>query len=455
VLGVVGIGLLVYLIQNPAVDRQIYTRLEQLADDITQLDVFNQKNFERSLIFFERFSERQNIRVLILSPDAEVIFDSAGEGKIRIRSQIFRWIRSRKATIPDQDNMPWLVVWRSLNENNDLGYFMLGVPRPSRVSRLFSGRLQEVFREDLLPPLMRAGAAAIFLALILAYLISRWITTPLSTISRAADKVASGIHSRVPVQGPEEVQVLAEAFNTMTDRVKASQESQKEFIANVSHELKTPLTSIRGFAQAISDGTAGDPDDLSKAAEVIRTEAGRMHRLVLDLLDLARFDAGILEMDWSQVNIGALLRHVVDKFSLQAAEKEIVLVFEQMSLSDVMGDEDRLIQVFTNLVDNALKHTSEGGKITISAFQNGSEINVWVKDSGRGIPGGEIDRIFERFYQVDKSRSGGQNRGTGLGLPIAREIVRTHGGEIEVESQPGQGTTFMVKIPVDFLSDKT
>jgi len=219
-------------------------------------------------------------------------------------------------------------------------------------------------------------------------------------------------------------------------------------MANVSHDLRTPLTSIQGFSQAIAEGVASDPEAAQHAALVIHDEAGRLHRMVESLLDIARIEAGQLDMLRHTVQLGDVLRVVAESLSVKAREKGVGLAVDVPgALPRIAGDGDRLAQVFTNLIDNALRHTPSGGLVTLSAAPDtGGAIVVTVRDTGEGIPPGDLSRVFERFYQVDKSRQG-RRTGTGLGLSIARQIVEAHGGTIDAASTVGQGTTFTVRLP--------
>ncbi len=232
-------------------------------------------------------------------------------------------------------------------------------------------------------------------------------------------------------------------------RTQASQKSQRDFVANVSHELKTPLTSVQGFAQAILDGTADTEQTRQQAAQVIFNESGRMHRMVLDLLDLARLDAGTADITMSPVNVPALLNAIREKFIPQSQKAGVVVkVNVSANLPSAFGDGDRLAQVFTNLVDNALKFTPEGGAILLSASDENGEMHISVTDTGAGIPAESQAHIFDRFYQADPSRKGGEKHGAGLGLAIAHDIVQAHGGKINVRSRLGEGTSFDVFLPL-------
>jgi signal transduction histidine kinase len=216
--------------------------------------------------------------------------------------------------------------------------------------------------------------------------------------------------------------------------------------------MKTPLTSIQGFAQAILDDTAGTPEARKQAAQIIYAESTRMHRMSLDLLELARLEAGTADLNMSPVDIGALLRGVVEKFLPQAQKASVAL---RVNISDdlpfITADGDRLAQVFTNLVDNALKFTPASGRVTLSAKKAGAEVELSVADTGIGVASEALPRLFERFYQADSSRAGGEGHSAGLGLAIVKEIIQAHGGKIGVRSQVGHGTIFTIQLP---LTDK-
>jgi two-component system sensor histidine kinase ResE len=296
---------------------------------------------------------------------------------------------------------------------------------------------------------VQGGGIALLLSLILAFGVARWVGDPLQRLVAASQHEPVAETKPVSERGPREVRELTRAFNDMIARVRDSQTSQRNFVANVSHELKTPLTSVQGFAQAIIDGTASTPAAQKQAAEVIYNESGRMHRMVLDLLDLARLDAGTADITMASVNMRVLLDSILEKFSLQAQNGEIDLVLDAPpDLPTLIGDGDRLAQVFTNLVDNALRHTPRGGKVTLKVQSTQTEMEIYVADTGSGISSEAIPHIFERFYQADQSRSGGKKHGAGLGLAIVQEIVAAHSGRITIRSQEGLGTTFTVHLPL-------
>jgi two-component system sensor histidine kinase ResE len=214
-------------------------------------------------------------------------------------------------------------------------------------------------------------------------------------------------------------------------------------VADVSHQLKSPLTSIHGFAQALLDGTASDATARQRAATIISDESKRMKRQVDELLELARMQAGQLKMEREKVNINELLEHCREVFEVQAEEKQIKVKIYAELLLPCSGDFDRLEQAFSNILDNAIKNSPEGDEIKIIGRNvDNRVVEVRVLDNGTGIPPEQLLHLFERFYQ-----SGGVRSGYGLGLAIAKEIVTTHGGTIEAKSEPGEGAEFIIRLP--------
>jgi signal transduction histidine kinase len=318
------------------------------------------------------------------------------------------------------------------------------VPRPS-LRQVFA-----FFGQTFFVPLVEAGLIGLALAAGLAVLIAGSVARPLGRMSRAARRIAGGDYrQRVAVEGPKEVRALAVSFNEMAGQVAAAQQAQRDFLANVSHDLRTPLTSIQGFSQAIAEGVASDPASAQRAAQIIQDETARLHRMVESLLDLARIEAGRLDMTQRAVALSDLLRGVGDSLSPKARDKGVALDLDiPPHLPRLAGDGDRLAQVFTNLIDNAIKHTPEGGRIVLRAEGEANGIAITIQDTGEGIPAPDLPRIFERFYQVDKSRQNDRRSGMGLGLAITRQIVEAHGGTIRVASKVGEGAIFTVWLPL-------
>ncbi len=302
--------------------------------------------------------------------------------------------------------------------------------------------------DELIQPVFRAGWVALLMALLFAYLMSRWIARPLFNMAKAVRGMAEGQKTEVELEGPNEVQELGHAFNEMSQQVTSSQKSQRDFVANVSHELKTPLTSIQGFAQAVLDGTAASQEAVENSAQIIYDESGRMHRLVVDLLDLAKFDAGTATIQLDSIDLRLMLESILEKLTPQADQAMVELRSEIGIMPKFIGDGDRLAQVFMNLIDNAIKHTPIGGEVKLRAEKIEDHLRISVIDTGEGIPPDEVNRIFERFYQIDKARTRDEERGVGLGLAIAEQIVKGHGGKMMVISEVSKGSRFIVDLPI-------
>jgi len=414
---------------------------------------------EAALALLDDEAASRDVRILLVSAGGVIRYDSAGaltRGVAVAGVNFAPLITPRRATItavfegafaaPDEGE--WIFVaqpLRGLGGMHGQGqtYLMVAAPKPRHTLR----ELFNAFGASFFRPMLQAGAIGFIIALALAVLMADSIARPLGAISRAARRIAGGDYGqRVPVKGPGEVADLALAFNQMAARVAASQQTQRDFLANVSHDLRTPLTSIQGFSQAIAEGVTSDPASAARAAQIIHDEAGRLNRMVASLLELARIEGGEARRD--PLDLGELLRGAVERLGGPAGERGLTLTLDAArDLPRVGGDGDRLAQVFTNLLDNAIEHTPAGGAITVTARAADGGVRVAVRDTGEGIPAADLPRVFERFYQVDKSRQRGRRAGMGLGLAICQQIVEAHGGTLRLESEEGRGTTATVWLP--------
>ena len=230
-------------------------------------------------------------------------------------------------------------------------------------------------------------------------------------------------------------------------QLRRLERARRDFVANVSHELKTPLTAIQGFAETLLGGALEDAENGRRFLEIIRNHAARLGRVTDDLLKLSQAEAGKLELEFRAVTVEEVIETCVETTRLKIADKDIALTVDcPPGLPCVMGDTRRLQEVLQNLLDNAVQYTPPGGRIAVQATAGDRQIAITVADTGIGIPKAEQERIFERFYRVDAARSR-EAGGTGLGLSIARHLVEAHGGRIEIESDVGRGSTFKVVLP--------
>ncbi|MFL5733378.1 MAG: sensor histidine kinase [Chloroflexia bacterium] len=309
--------------------------------------------------------------------------------------------------------------------------------------------LADFIRGDLRDYLGPAGLIALLVSLAVAVALARSISRPIARLSDGTAALARGDYNlRVPVVGQDELAELTKSFNQMAAEVGQAHQMERDFVANVSHDLKTPLTSIQGFSQAMLDGAITEEVGYKQAASIINTEAQRMGRLVNELVGLSRLQNGLQALDLQVTDLHPLLSQLVMAMEPQANDAQVTLSMvagTQPALT--MADGDRLKQAFANLIDNAMKHTPPGGRVAVSLGVIPSGVEVRVVDSGGGIPPEDVQRVMERFYQVDKSRSAGDGKSAGLGLAIAREIVRAHHGEISIASALQAGTTVRVVLP--------
>lgn len=428
-------------------------------------------------------AEEKSVRILILQNLDCIVWDSNGTTTERLNGPVTRQdflVTSRRTPriesqifngqFTDNDGSQWLYTAQPFQvlgaftqriqqenqqrvgfcgeQNGNLSFsLVVAEPFPDQTIRTV---LQDYSGSGLIWALIQAMLIGMFFAFIASILIMRWVSRPLREVIQAASNLAEGDYStRVPVSGPTEVQVVGTAFNEMAERVELTQQAQHDFLANVSHDLRTPLTSIQGFAQAIYEGVA-DEDASQRAAKIIHSEAGRLTRMVNELLDLAKIQAGRMDMMRQSIELDQILVTIGESLSIKANQKNIDLQVHIPNLPRIAGDGDRLAQVFTNLIDNAIKHTPNGGRVLVRAeLDNKGGILTRVEDTGEGIPKEDLPRIFERFYQVDKSRA--KRVGTGLGLAIVQEIVRGHAGYIWAESEFGQGARFNVWLPQPYI----
>jgi signal transduction histidine kinase len=290
-----------------------------------------------------------------------------------------------------------------------------------------------------------ALATALALALVATAVIALRITRSLRRLSAATAAVAAGsFREPIAMAGRDEVAVLAGSFNTMADRLRQHDELKEEFFATLSHELRSPITSVREAANLLADGVPGPlaPKQL-RLVEIIRRSTDRLLRLVNQILDASRLRAGLLPLERAPVDLWHLVTRVVDELRPRADEAGVVLERERVGTrSTVMGDEDRLVQVVVNLLANALRFTPAGGRVTARVVDAADECEIQIEDTGVGIPAAELPHIFEAYRQAHLGKGG-----TGLGLAIVRGLVQAHGGRVTAESQPGKGSRFTVLLP--------
>lgn len=321
------------------------------------------------------------------------------------------------------------------------------VVQPS-ASRGFLGRFSATlgFLQSVWWQFLLAGAIAAIIALLLARWLARGMTQPLRDMASAAKRLEVGDYAiRVRTDRRDEVGQLAAAFNRMSGELEQVERSRRDLVANVSHELKTPIAAISAHLENLMDGVERpDPETL----QVMLAQTDRLARLVDQLLDLSKLESGEMPLDRTDVEVERLIEQVLSEIEVASAGKHVrVARTIPADLPAIEADAERVHQVLYNLVDNAVRFTPEGGAVTVSAHRHDGSVEITVADTGVGIEQEHLPRLFERFYRADPARSRGDG-GTGIGLAIARSVVEAHGGHIRAESFPGRGSTFIFDLPV-------
>lgn len=293
--------------------------------------------------------------------------------------------------------------------------------------------------------LIYGALAATGIALLLGTVLSRSLTSPIRELTQATHAVSQGdLSQQVPVRSNDELGELAQAFNKMSNELSRSVNARKQMTADIAHELRTPLSLILGHAEAVHDGVL---PPTRENFEIIREEATRLEHLVNDLRILSLADAGELTITPQTIEPERLLQEVASLYQVQIQRKNIMLDLDIASpLPTIEVDPGRMTQVLTNILDNALRHTPEGGEITLSAKEVNGQVELAVQDSGPGLKAEDLERIFNRFYRTDTSRQR-EDGGSGLGLAIAKSLVQAHGGQVSAVSEEGKGLKVIVMLP--------
>jgi heavy metal sensor kinase len=440
-------GVLVYSL----LARGLYQRLDRVLLD--QLQLLEQERQDPRMVR-NRHARLAHI-IYELKEHANVlciVYDSTGAVYERTKQLDAASVPPFPTSIPEQTRsedvtLPLIGRQRSLVSTLTIG--------DDQYTVVLMTELEELDRRlaQLLTVLCMAGPAALIVAGGLGYVMARKAMAPLEQLDRQTGEItANRLNRRLPVANPgDELGRLAQTINAMIARLERSFAEIRRFTADASHELRTPLTVIRTEAELALD----KPLTLAECQQLLGSileECERLTRMTDQLLALAREDAAVSGSLPDRVDLRALVNVVVETMRPVAETKGLCLRASGNGTLTVRGDEARLRQVFYNLLDNAIKYTPEGGVIEVDSACRGGAAIVTLRDSGIGISQEHLPHVFERFYRVDKARSRAEG-GTGLGLSIARSIVAAHGGEVQLESKPGQGTTCTVTLPMEALSD--
>jgi signal transduction histidine kinase len=368
-------------------------------------------------------------RLLLLDRKRRVVWDSGGPGTVGqiISIQAAKRVANVAEAQPDLAGQQFLAAAVAIPPARDpLGAAYLVVARPlASVTAAAAGQLA--------PLLLIAGGAALLVAILLVVLVGRSLTRPLARLAAAAEDVAAGNYSRrVGISGRDEIGMLGAAFDRMAEAVERARKVQRDFLANLSHELKTPLTSLIGFSQALVDGSLKSEAERTRAAAIVHEESERVLRMAQELLDLARVEAGSISIHIMAVDLGGQLQQELEIVRPRADGRELALTLDvPPDIPPVAADPERLHQILDNLLDNAVKYAPEGSTIRAIARLDGGAIETVVSNPA-GLHRPDVDRMFDRFYRADPSRSAAAG-GVGLGLAISRELATAMKGRLWAE----------------------
>ncbi|MGN1059269.1 MAG: sensor histidine kinase [Clostridia bacterium] len=440
VMGVLIYGLLGDYLTQRKEDDLTYVA-ESLAEFTVKLALRNpnytKDNYQMNI---DALSLSSDTFIAVLNTDGEVIAATSDHGSVSIRQEFYSDVMKGQrvryiGTLGGVFNAPTLTVGIPIqfNGNSVFGGIFVSLPVPE-IHQLRSGVLQ-IF---LFPAML-----VLAVMLVIIYTMSVRITKPLKTLNNAAKAIADGhFEKRVHLNESNEIGELGDSFNQMADSIQQLENMRRSFVANVSHDLRTPMTTITGFVEGILDGTI-PPEKQKQYLTIVLDETKRLSRLVTDLLDISKMEQGSFTLDIREFDINEMIRLSVIKLEKRFTEKNIHLTVNfQAESQRVLADKDSIQRVLTNLMDNAIKFTGENGFIDIrTGLTDRNKVFVTIQNSGIGIDSEDLKHVFDRFYKTDKSRSLDKN-GTGLGLYIVKNIIKSHGETVWAESEPDEFTRF-------------
>ncbi len=392
--------------------------------------------------FIANKSTEYNCRILVVDASGFVVMDSSDS--------------AINTTLMNSTVLSALNNRESAEKYEEVPVMMVSVPILSKDNKAVSGAvvlsssINEVFEpiEDLKAQVNLLSLLIALLAGLMSFATSSFITKPLKTLMKFVQKITNGqLDQRVNVMGKDEIAELGNAFNHMAEQLQRLEQSRQEFVSNVSHELKTPLSSIKVLTESLIFQEDVPVEMYQEFFEDINSEVDRLNSIISDLLTLVRLDQREIPINVTEVNLNEMIQNLLKRLAPLAHKKNIDLIYE--SHREVIAEIDivKLSLALTNLVENAIKYTPDGGNVTILLQGDLQDAFITVKDTGIGIAKEEQSKIFERFYRTDKTRNR-ETGGTGLGLAITYKTIVMHNGSIVVESEEGKGSTFSVQLPL-------
>ena len=418
-----------------------------LSNQIVRSNYFQGENKEIVHTDMNQSASVYNGRILIIDSDYNVVKDtySTMDGMISISQETIQAMGGESVkNYNKEDGMLELAVPIETEDKSEI----LGVI-------LFYSSTQDIQRicDSIGRSYNGITTALVGLCILLSLVIANLFTKPLKRVSNSIDRMAEGhFDEEIHLRGFSEIKTISDSFNTMLKKMQKVENSRQEFVSNVSHELKTPITSIKVLADSLNMQENVPNEVYREFMQDIVAEIDRENQIINDLLALVKMDKAVAELNISQVNVNDMLEMILKRLRPIAAKRNIELVFESFRPVTAECDEVKINLAFTNLVENGIKYNVAGGWVKVSLDADHKYFCVKVTDSGIGIPREYQDQIFERFYRVDKARSR-ETGGTGLGLAITKNIILMHDGAIKVVSKEDEGSTFVVRVPLKYIRE--
>lgn len=424
---------------------EISTQCAILCNQIIKENYLNDSSSQSVNSKLELLSNVYDGRILLVDRDYRIIKDTYGvdEGKTLISSMVIKCFKGEEAS---RYNNKTQKIEMAIPVKSPEVKQLQGAMLISFSSNEIAENIQELEQKSIL-----ITGIIIVLAALLGYVLSTVLVKPFARVTKSIEDLTDGYQNEeISVPDYTETALITDAFNKMLSRMKTLDESRNEFVSNVSHELKTPLTSMKVLADSLV-GQEGVPEELyQEFMSDITAEIDRENKIITDLLSLVKLDKKAADLNVEHLNINQLLEDILKRLRPIADKRHIDLILDSFRPVEADVDEVKFTLAISNLVENGIKYNVDDGWVRVTLDADHKYFYVKVADSGMGIPEESIGRIFERFYRVDKSHSK-EIGGTGLGLAITRSAVTKHHGNIQVESKEGEGTTFTVRIPLSYI----
>jgi signal transduction histidine kinase len=407
-------------------------------------DALEENDRERVEVIMRRYGAAETITIRVFDTKGKLLASSSP----RQDQQVTNWLEvpGVRAALEQQEVQG---VAKGVLSNDDRLFIAEPIIRNGQLLGVLrmSITLQQFQRQFAIVIWTVLGTLAF--TLLLCTLISEWLarslSRPIQTMKNFAIRLGSGhFGDKLQIRQSNELDQLALELNRMSERLASLDQERRAFLANVSHELRTPISNVLVTVEALRNGAASDPAVSDRFFQNVEDETKRLSRLIGDLLDLGRLEAGVTLLEKQHIQLASLIGRAVRAVETRMQNSQISV---QVNVADlqIQGDSERLLQALLNLLDNAIKHSTPNSQIFITGYKQGKQAVVTIRDQGQGIKDSDLSRIFEQFYTGDRSRQG---RGVGLGLAIAKRIIEAHGGSITVSSKVGEGATFTIYLPL-------